>query len=98
MTWLQFFLWLTGLYLSYYLLNIFLDWGRAQRLDKVLESQELTFSESHHPEKVDLIPEKKVKATTTSAPPSTGLSGVSITDLFELARTESIHLTRAVTF
>ncbi len=98
MTWLQFFIWLTGLYLIYYVSNILIDWSRAQSPEKEPESQVLTFSEQQAPEQVDLKPEPPRKTVAVSAPPVTGLGGVSITGLFDLARRESIHLTRTVAF
>ena len=98
MTWLQFFFWLSCLYLTYYLLNILLDWSRGQTPVKGTEIQELTFSEQQIPEQINLKPVSRSAAAAPVAPPATGLSGVTMTGLFELARTESIHLTRSVAF
>lgn len=97
MTWLSFFLWLTSLYCLYYLLNILFDWSRQGPQNKGAEVQELSFIENQTAEKINLIVEKP-KLDAVAQPVSKGLGGVSMKNLFELARTESINLTSSVSF
>lgn len=105
MTYLQFFLWLTGIYSLYYLINILWDWSNRQSVSKAAEVHELTFIEQHVVEKIipvspAVIPEPVAEAVVEAVvlPVSRGLGGVTMANLFELARMETINLTTSVQF
>jgi len=101
MTWLNFFMWLLGLYGAYYLLNILFDltykkFGAVQQ-DDILE---LNFLENAPVQIVTYEPEKPVEPQKTiqPEPASKGTGGVTLMGIFDLARSESIHLTKQVSF
>ena len=111
MNWLQFLLYLSGAYLLYYMVNILTDIAltRSKTADKA-NVKELTFSETVVPVNVDLPesasetpaspviaapvpqPEKKKEPVIISS------GGVSIKDIFDVARQEAILFTRSVSF
>ena len=110
MNWLHFITWVAGLYLSYYLVNILLDVAGSKRspADKSL-TNELTFSEEvqtqrliHEPEKEspksNPIVNTKTDRKNQAKPEVMASGGVSLKDLFNLARQESIIYTRPVSF
>jgi hypothetical protein len=95
MSYLQFALWLTGGYTGYFLLNILYDSTRkgAELQDQV--APVLSFAEDTQPQKV--LP-KKLPVIIPLEPASVASGGVSLQGLFDLARKESIELTRQVSF
>jgi hypothetical protein len=112
MNWLQFTLWITGIYFLYYLVNILIDTtGNARRRTGNAMSRELTFSE---PITAHLLePETESAASKTSAgsasdetrkrkvarePEVIGSGGVSLKRVFSLARAEAIVYTLPVSF
>lgn len=95
------FLTITGaFYLCYYLALILTDALFAKRFH--LEQDEipvLTFTENPLPEKVSLEDLKnKTSGPNGSRPASIGLGGVSLHDLFVLARQDAIEYTKSVSF
>ena len=111
MTWLQFLLWVAGLYTLYYLLLILLDVSGKDRANAgAAMSHELTFAEPVEPEilaaEAEPVPvaETKPPAVFTQEraikpePEVIGTGGVSLKALFSMARDESILYTRPVSF
>ncbi|TKC08014.1 hypothetical protein FA048_12685 [Pedobacter polaris] len=111
MTWLQFFMWMAAIYLLYYAINILIDsmGSRASPKSKDLASQQLTFSEDVKPQMMDETIEEnylneeiefseKVEEADYSESPIETSGGVSLKNLFDLARTEAIEFTKPVTF
>lgn len=98
MTWINFLSFLGMGYAAYYLLIILLD-SRPAPSKTNNEDNILTFSETVVPEKVALedIP-LAVPASSTTGPASTGLGGVSLKGMFDLARQDAIQYTRSVSF
>jgi len=92
MNWLQFLLWVAGLYLAYYLANILLD--LTANKDLPAQQHELHFSGHTAPKTVEHIAEKK--NVESSAMIASG--GVSLREIFSLARSEQIIYTRAVSY
>ena len=93
MTWLKFALWLSVLYLFYYAALILWDHLRSGRQPSGENAHELTFEE-------DLVPTREVPDTAPQIYDSSILSsgGVSLKQLFNLAREEAIEFTRPVSF
>jgi len=110
MNWLHFFLWVAGLYALYYLAVILADvaGGKGAAAAKSL-SPELTFSETVQPVALqhgagaesgdnnkthpgENIPAKKQQPEVVAS------GGVSLKDLFSLARREAIIYTNSVGF
>jgi len=109
MTWIQFLLWLAGLYTLYYLIMILLDkGGRGRAKAGAAMSQELTFSELVEAQKLEpeILSDAKVPTAFTNErkippkaqPEMIGSGGVSLKSLFSMARDESILYTRPVSF
>jgi hypothetical protein len=109
MTWLQFLLWVAGLYTLYYLLIILLDMSGKDRV-KAGEAMthELTFSETVEAQKLEPEEVSDTKGPTTfsgerklqqtAEPSMVGSGGVSLKSLFSMARDEVILYTRPVSF
>lgn len=110
MTWLQFLLWVTGIYILYYLLMILIDsaGGARARAGQAM-SQELTFAEYHEPEKLAHIeevpdavsgdtPKTTMVLKPQGEPETISSGGVSLRELFSLAREEAIVYTHPVSF
>jgi hypothetical protein len=99
MNWFHFLSWVGGLYLAYYLANILIDVAGSGNApaDNSL-TNELTFSETQEPQRLEHMtaPVKQVKVPDQTDLLSSG--GVSLRDLFTLARQESIIYTRPVSF
>jgi len=93
MTWIKFAIWLSGSYLIYYTALIFWDSIRSRRSPAGSDTHELTFVE--HIEPVRSEPEA-VSEFHGSAVMSSG--GVSLKQMFNLAREEAVEFTRAVSF
>jgi len=104
MNWLNFSIWLAGLYLLYYLVVILLDVAASKRVPAQAVSGELTFSEPVQPKQLQLEPEEEVlpaEPTKAAERPRSGVTatgGVSLKDFFNVARQESIIYTRPVSF
>lgn len=113
MTWLQFLLWVAGLYTLYYLLLVLLDMsGKDRTKAGAAMSHELTFSEPV--EVQQLSPEPEAAPAADRQPVSAfsqervmapqpgaeviGSGGVSLKALFSMARDESILYTRSVSY
>jgi hypothetical protein len=111
MTWLQFLLWLAGIYALYYLFMIVLDMnGRERAKAGAAMSNELTFSESvetlrlepqqlsddHAKPQPAFSDERILKLKAEPEMISSG--GVSLKSLFAMARDESVLYTRPVSF
>lgn len=106
MNWLHFVLWLAGIYCLYYLVIILIDFaGGGRSPGTKIASHELTFSEDVQPK----ILEHEIDRPETAAVKNTGVKitketdvfstgGVSLKDLFSLAKQEAIFYTRPVSF
>ncbi|HEK19852.1 MAG TPA: hypothetical protein ENO28_05295 [Bacteroidetes bacterium] len=111
MTWLQFIIWIAGLYTLYYLLLILLDLsGKDRGRVGAAMSHELTFAETVEVQKfepeAEPVPDNK-QATAFSnervirpnaEPEIIGSGGISLKTLFSMARDESVLYTRPVSF
>ena len=104
MNWLHFSIWVSGVYLLYYLVVILLDVAADKRAPAHAVSGELTFSEpvqpkqlQHEPDEEEL-PAEAIKAAERPRSGVTATGGVSLKDFFNLARQESIIYTRPVSF
>jgi len=88
-----------GCYLCYYLALILTDalFSKSFQAEKN-EIPVLTFTENSPPEKVSLEDFKTGGAVTESGPASIGLGGVSLQNLFVLARQDALQYTKSVSF
>ena len=93
MTWIKFALWLSGCYLIYYAAMIFWDFIRNGHAPVSHDSHELTFVEHVEPIRPEPEPASEYHG---SAVMSSG--GVSLKQLFNLAREEAVEFTRSVSF
>ncbi|QEC74614.1 hypothetical protein [Mucilaginibacter ginsenosidivorax] len=94
MTWIKFTLWLLGIYTSYYAALIIWDYLRTKGGDNGNDKHELTFVEDIEPVKSyadESIPNGKESSVVFSG-------GVSLKQMFNLAREESVEYTKAVSF
>jgi hypothetical protein len=93
MTWIKFALWMSGIYLMYYSGLIFWDFLKSGKRIVSQQSHELSFEE--HIEVVRETPDKAPEIYDASVLSS---GGVSLKQLFNLAREEAIEFTRPVSF
>ena len=105
MNWLHFSIWVSGLYLLYYLVVIVLDVAASKRAPAAnTNSGELTFSEPVQPKQLQHEPDEEVlptEITKAAERPRSGITatgGVSLKDFFNVAKQESIIYTRPVSF
>ena len=93
MTWIKFAIWLCGIYAAYYTIIIIWDFLRSGRTPEAKDARELTFVEDVEPIKLksDDVNEYKGSSLMSSG-------GVSLKQMFSLAREEAIEFTRAVSF
>ncbi|MBB6107822.1 hypothetical protein SAMN05421821_101265 [Mucilaginibacter lappiensis] len=94
MTWIKFALWLLGIYTLYYVALIIWDILRTNRGDTGSEKHELTFVEDIQPVKSfadEIIASGKESSVTFSG-------GVSLKQLFHLAREESVEYIKSVSY
>lgn len=93
MTWLKFILWVLGLYTLYYTALIFWDRLRAGKSDTTNDKHELTFVEHIEPVKsfIEEMPDPQTS-------PIVSHGGVSLKQMFNLAREEAIEYIRPVSF
>ena len=96
MNWLHFLYWTGGVYLLYYLAVILLDNSRKPEVK--ISSNELSFSETIFPQKIEHLPDKPKEQPPTTSPPIIASGGVSLKNLFNLCRDEAIVYTKAVSF
>ena len=106
MNWLHFFLWLVGIYALYYLAVILADVAGGKNKAAKSLSPELTFSEAAPPAFLkynaeveadgDEIPAGSGTTAKKQSPEVIASGGVSLRDLFSLARQEAIIYTNAV--
>lgn len=97
MTWINFLSYLGMGYALYYVALYLFD-SRASPGKPSDISSVLTFSENVVPEKVSLDDFSDVPTSAPSSPASIALGGVSIKDLFDLARKDAIEFTKSVSF
>jgi len=97
MNWPHFILWITGVYLLYYLLLILFDVSVNKRPSLKTELRELTFSENVIPQQVEHLPDKAPEQSRAQTS-IIGSGGVTLKDLFGLCREEAIIYTRPVSF
>jgi hypothetical protein len=94
MTWIKFALWLLGIYTTYYVALIFWDYLRTNRRETGVDKHELTFVEDIEPVKSHIE-----EVTGTGKDSSVAFSGgVSLKQLFNLAREESVEYIKSVSF
>jgi len=108
MNWTHFLLWVAGLYTVYYLAIVLIDLaGGSRNPAEPHATQELTFSESVSPTQLQHEPAagSTAKNTTVAAsvqrraePEVIASGGVRITELFRLAKQDSIVYTQSVSF
>jgi hypothetical protein len=94
MTWIKFTLWLLGIYTSYYAVLITWDYLHTKRGDTENDKHELTFVEDFEPVKSHVdesTPNGKESSVVFSG-------GVSLKQMFNLAREESVEYIKAVSF
>ncbi|MEO6851275.1 MAG: hypothetical protein ABI166_11610 [Mucilaginibacter sp.] len=94
MTWIKFALWLLASYTCYYVALIFWDHLRSNRGEAGSDQHELTFVEDVNPVKSfveDIIGSGKESSIAFSG-------GVSLKELFNLAREESVEYIKSVSF
>ena len=94
MTWIKFALWVLGIYTSYYAALIFWDFLRTNRGGTASDKHELTFIE-------DIEPVKSAVEETEANGKESSISfsgGVSLKQLFNLAREESVEYIKSVSF
>ncbi|MBS1500690.1 MAG: hypothetical protein JST32_01420 [Bacteroidetes bacterium] len=106
MNWLHFFLWVAGVYALYYLVMILTDLAGGKGSPAKSFSPELTFSEAVPPAFLkynaeveadrDEIPAGGGTKLKKQAPEVIASGGVSLRDLFSLARQEAIIYTNSV--
>ena len=86
-------------YLCYYLALIVTDVVFSKRITREKdEIPVLTFTEHRAPEKVSLDDFKTGGDVTEPGPASIGLGGVSLQNLFVLARQDALQYTKSVSF
>lgn len=98
MTWSNFLTWLIGIYLFYYAANLLYDLSFKRKRTTRSNSIELDFSENKPPKKIVAREKPEDKFLPLIEPVSVGLGGVSLAELFELARTDAIDFTTNVSF
>lgn len=102
MNWLHFFLWVAGLYVLYYLVMIRFDLaGTAGKTIAGPATQTLTFSEQVRPVQLQQEAAANEAGGTTGnkqAREVISSGGVSLKDLFNLARQEAIIYTNSVSY
>lgn len=99
MTWINFLSYLAMGYAAYYLF-VFLADSKTSPGKSSGALPVLTFSETVIPEKVSIEDNGKgvSSGTNASGAASVALGGVTIKDLFELARKDAIEFTKSVSF
>ncbi len=93
MTWIKFALWLSGMYVFYYAALILWDAMRGGRPAVTDDSHQLTFVE--HVEPIRAEPDEETELYP-SAMMSSG--GVSLKQMFSLAKQDAIEFTKGVSF
>ncbi|NCD68283.1 hypothetical protein [Mucilaginibacter agri] len=93
MTWLKFALWMGGIYLIYYAAVLLWDFLRSGKQPDAERSHELSFEEH-------IEPVREIAGSTPEIYDASVLSsgGVSLKQLFNLAREEVIEYTRPVSY
>ena len=94
MTWLKFALWLLSIYSIYYVALIFWDNLQTKRGETGSDKHELTFVEDIQP--VQSLVEELTASGKESSVAFSG--GVSLKQLFNLAREESVEYIKSVSF
>ncbi|GGA95559.1 hypothetical protein [Mucilaginibacter rubeus] len=94
MNWIKFTVWLLGIYTCYYAILILWDLFRAKHTGHPDDKQELTFIPDDEP--VHMVQDEPAALRTES--PVIASGGVSLKDLFNLARDESVEYIKAVSF
>lgn len=93
MNWTKFVLWLSFIYIAYYGAIILWDFLRSRKLPADEKSFEISFEEDAEPVREVAAPKPEVyDASVLSS------GGVSLKQLFTLAREEAIEFTRPVSF
>jgi hypothetical protein len=98
MNWIHFLFWVVGLYTAYYLVVILLDNAKRGRNASGPASTELTFSEDIAPKSIAHLPDREASPLAKAGPATVASGGVSLKNLFGLAREEAIIYTKAVSF
>lgn len=109
MNWLHFLLWIAGLYALYYLIVVLIDLaGASGKPIAGTAPQALTFSEQVEPVALQHQPATEIADTKTGVNQERDLQqpkkeviasgGVSLSELFSLARKEAIIYTNSVSY
>lgn len=102
MNWLHFSLWVAGLYALYYLVVVLADVAGAKNVPVAgAMSNELTFTENVQPVQLQHLPAPEDIAGTTTKKQEREIiasGGVSLKELFNLARQEAIIYTNPVSY
>jgi hypothetical protein len=107
MNWTHFLLWVAALYALYYVAIVLIDLAGSRRIPaEQHNTQELTFSESISPTKLQHEPGAEATVTTSNTasvkrkaePEVMASGGVGFNELFRLAKQESIIYTQSVSF
>ena len=94
MNWIKFALWLLGIYTTYYIALILWDYLRTNRGEAPDAKHELTFVE-------DINPIKSLVEEITGSGKESSMAfsgGVSLKQLFNLAREESVEYIKSVSY
>src|ERR1700743_2474943 len=98
MNWIHFLIWLAGIYVLYYLAVVLTDPALRGKTASGPASAELIFSEDISPKSIEHLPDKPTIQEPKPGPAIIGSGGVSLKNLFGLAREEAIIYTKAVSF
>lgn len=94
MTWIRFAFWLLGIYTIYFTALISFDYLHENRGEPENDTPELTFVEDIAPVKT---PVEEITGFAKGSP-VTSSGGVSLKELFNLAREESVEFIKSVSF
>jgi hypothetical protein len=94
MTWIKFTLYLLGIYTTYYAALILWDYLRIGRGEPASDKHELTFVEDIEPVKTHV----EEPASSGKESPVAFSGGVSLKQLFNLAREESVEYIKSVSY
>jgi hypothetical protein len=102
MNWITFLSYTSMGYAAYYLIIVLLESRRTPGPDDEKNLETFSFSKTVEAEKVSLEDYEHIDAQpapfTATEPVSSGLGGVSLKGLFDLARIDAIEYTKAVSF
>src|ERR1700745_2387043 len=98
MNWIHFLIWLVSFYILYSLVVVLTDPALRGKKASGPASAELTFSEDIPTKSIEHLPDKPLLPEPKPVPATIASGGVSLKNLFGLAREEAIIYTKAVSF